>query len=158
MLNNEPLLEGESRLYCGAVYHLVRLRGKGSDYVLPLYDLSMRVAAKSGRFFPRMTEIASYLDCGRNQLYNAAELLVDSDWWEKLTAVRGKAVEYRPLRHEDWVTACGDEYCCKKATMPWDGEEQDPLGKALFGVTGGAQFFPQVLKAGGASPDGPMTR
>ena len=29
--------------------------------------------------------------------------------------------------------------------MPWDDEEQDPLGPALYGVTGGASFFKNVL-------------
>jgi hypothetical protein len=145
-LNNEPLLEGESRFHCGAVYHLVRVKGLGSDFVFPLYDLSMRIAHDSGRFFPRMTELEPYLDCDRNQLYNAAARLVEAGFWVVLQKVRGKAAEYRPLSHEDWVATHGDAACCKKAAMPWDDEEQDPLGKALFGVTGGAQFFPQVLQ------------
>ena len=131
MLDNEPLLEGESRLYCSSVYHLVRLNGLGSDYVLPLYDLSMRVGHESGRFFARMTEIAPYLSCGRNQLYNAAARLVESGFWECLVEMRGKATEYRPLSHEDWVTAHSDAVCCKKAAMPWDGEEQDPRQATL---------------------------
>lgn len=146
MLNNEPLLEGESHLYCSSVYHIVRLTGLGSDYVLPLYDLSMRVGHESGRFFARMTEIAPYLSCGRNQLYNAATRLVECGFWTVLAEVPGKAVEYRPLSHEEWVTAHSDATCCKKAAMPWDGEEQDPLGKQLYAVTGGATFYPQVLK------------
>jgi hypothetical protein len=50
-ISNEALLGGESRLHCGSVYHLVRLTGLGSDLVLPLYDVSMRVAYKSGDFF-----------------------------------------------------------------------------------------------------------
>jgi hypothetical protein len=146
VLTNEKLLAGEERLHCNAVYHRVRCRGGGSDYVLPLYDLSMRVGYKSGRFFVRMTELASYLNCHRNQLYLAAGLLEGSGFWVVQSHVRGKAVEYRPLSHEDWVATCGDGKCCKKAAMPWDGEEQDPLGKALYGVTGGCQFFPNVLK------------
>jgi hypothetical protein len=145
-LNDEPLLAGESPLHCGSVYHLVRVTGLGSDYVLPLYELSMRVGEKSGRFFPRMTALASYLNCHPNQLYNAARLLVKCGFWVRLTNVRGKAVDYRPLSHKDWVVEHGKTGCCVKAEMPWDDEEQDPLGKALYGVTGGANFYPNVLK------------
>jgi len=145
-LNNESLLEGESRLYCSAVYHLVRLRGSGSDFVLPLYDLSVRVGGESGRFFARMTEISPYLACNRNQLYGAAKLLRTAGFWEVLSEMRGKAVQYKPLKHPDWVAAHGDSTCCKKAIMPWDAEKQDPLGKTLYGVTGGTIFYPQVLK------------
>jgi hypothetical protein len=144
-LSNELLLEGESRLHCGSVYHLVRLTGLGSDLVLPLYDVSMRVGYKSGDFFARMTESAPYFNCHRNQLLNAAARLVESGFWVKLTEVRGKAVHYRPLSHEDWIAAHGETACCKKAVMPWDEEGKDPLGPALYGVTGGVEFFPQVL-------------
>jgi hypothetical protein len=74
-----------------------------------------------------------------------------------LTAVRGKAVEYKPLSHDDWVTnayaemkpGCSsraDAECCQKAHMPWDDEEQDQLGKDLYAVTGGVKFFPNVLE------------
>jgi hypothetical protein len=108
MLTNEKLIVGEERLHCNAVYHLMRLQGKGSDYALPLYDPSMIVAGKSGRFFPRMTEIASRLSCHRNQLYLAADLLVQSGFWEVLSEVRGKAVEYRPLFHEECFGLHGD--------------------------------------------------
>jgi hypothetical protein len=149
MLTNERLLVNEERLHCNAVYHLVRCHGAGSDYVLPLYDLSMIVGGKSGRFFPRLTELASYLNCHRNQLYLAADLLWKSGFWEVLSEVRGKPVEYRPLSHQDWVKVHLSEAeatCCMKAAMPWDGEEQDPLAPLLYGVTGGAQFYPNVLK------------
>jgi hypothetical protein len=145
-LNNEVLLEGESRLHCGSVYHLIRLTGLGSDLVLPLYDVSMRVAYKSGDFFIRMSgDAESYFSCHRNQLYNAAARLVESGFWSVLRQERGKAVHYHPLSHEDWVSVHGDAACCKKAVMPWDEEGKDPLGPALYGVTGGAEFFPQVL-------------
>lgn len=149
MLNNEPLVDGDSRFFCSSVYHLVRLTGLGSDYVLPLYEISMRVGYKSGRFFPRMTELAPYLNCHQNQLYNAARLLVESGFWIKVTDVRGKAVEYHPLDHHDWCfenLEKAEATCCKKLTMPWDEEEQDPLAKALYGATGGCIFYPNVLK------------
>jgi hypothetical protein len=146
-MNNEKPLE-DSPLHCGSVYHLVRLTGNGSDYVLPLYDLSMRVAANSGRFFPRMTALAPYLKCDRARLSEAAKLLVGSGFWVVIEKVLGKAVQYRPLGHEDWVAvdpARAERECCTKMAMPWDGEEQDQLGKALHGATGGVKFFPNVL-------------
>lgn len=149
MLTNEPLSPDEQCLHCNSVYHLVRLHGPGSDLVLPLYELSMIVGGESGRFFPRMTELSSYLNCHRNQLYLAADLLSESGFWEVLSEVRGKAVEYRPLNHHDWAIAHLDKAeatCCVKAAMPWDNEEQDPLAPQLFGITGGARFYPNILK------------
>lgn len=146
---NEPLSKDDVRFYCGSIYHLMRLSGRGADAVLPLYELSIRVGYKSGRFFARMTEIAIYLNCGRMNLYSSADLLVGSGFWKVLTATPGKAVEYKPISHEDWVAenpARSEVECCKKLHMPWDDEEQDPLGKALYGVTGGTTFFPNVLK------------
>jgi hypothetical protein len=136
----------DSRLHCSSVFHLVRMRGPGKDYVLPLYELSMRVAGQSGRFFPRLTDIALYLDCHRNQLYRAAELLRAASWWEVVGKSLGKAVEYHPLSHDEWVAAYGDALCCKKLTMPWAEEPQDQLGKDLYAVTGGMTFFPSIIK------------
>jgi hypothetical protein len=140
---NESL---DSRLHCSSVFHLVRLKGHGSAFVLPLYDLSMRVAGQSGRFFPRLTEIALYLDCNRNQLYEAARLLRDNGWWEVLSQSLGKASDYHPLGHDEWAEVNGDALCCKKMTMPWDEEPHDKLGKELYAVTGGIKFFPQILQ------------
>jgi len=147
----------DSLFHCGSVYHLVRISGRGSSYIFPLYDMSMRIGYASGRFFPRMTELSEYLNCHPKLLYCAADKLVASGFWKVLTAVRGKAVEYKPISHEDWVKNAYDQIqpgctsraeleCCQKAHMPWDDEEQDQLGKDLYAVTGGVKFFPNVLK------------
>lgn len=143
---SEPL--EDAILHCGSVYHIARLKGKGKDYALSLYELSMRVAYKTGRFRPRMTALALYLDCHRNQLYNAAALLVGSGFWVVVEEVLGTATHYRPLDHKDWVAADfarAEATCCKKMEMPWDGEEQDQLAQQLYGITGGVKFYTNQL-------------
>jgi hypothetical protein len=144
-MSDKPL--DDSPLLCGEVYHLMRMAGDGSDYVLPLYQVSARVAHESGRFFLNKKRAAPYFACHRNQLSNAAGLLVRSGFWTVLESIPGRAVQYHPLNHEEWLAAdpARAAQCCKKLEMPWDGEEQDPLGKALFGATGGVKFYPNVL-------------
>jgi hypothetical protein len=148
-LPNEPRVEGDERLHCSHIYHFARIRGKGSDYVFPLYELSAKIAHESRRFFPSLSRMATYLDCHQNQLYNAAKLLVGAGWWTVLETKLGKPVQYSFLKHDEWVAANprrAEKECCKKLTMPWDDEPQVAFGKKLYGVTGGCEFFPSIIK------------
>jgi len=140
--------QDDSHYHCNTIYHLARITGHGSEYVLPLYDESRIISGDSGRFFASMVKLAEFLNCERRVLYPAADLLCKSGFWEVLSEIPGKTVQYKSYGHEEWSLKHperAEAECCKKLHMPWDDEEQDPLGTALFGITGGVTYFPTVL-------------
>src|SRR6476646_9983175 len=139
---NKPL--EDSPLRCNAAYHMLRFTGKGARLRFALYDQSMALGHNSERFFASLRGAASFFNCYENELYAAAKMLRDSGWWEVIDQGYGQPTNYRPLDHASWVVRHPGR-CCEKLPMPWDGQQQDGLGKELFAITGGVTFFPNVL-------------
>jgi len=141
---NEPILPDDSLLYCSAVWHLIRLKGKGSALAFPLYDRACALASKSGRFHLSLTRLAPYFNVDRRALYSAADLLRQSGFFIETDYGCGEPSHYHPVTHEEWAEKHPGK-CCEKLVMPWDGEDGDPLGRQLYGITG-LTFYPQILK------------
>jgi hypothetical protein len=155
LLTDEPLHAKDSVLHCSAVWHITRLKGKGSNLAFPLYERSCAVAGTrpDSKFFARITQLAPYFDASYNRLLDAAHLLVDSGWWALIELRRGHACIYRPVRHGKLDDLAGSwlethpDCCCGKFIMPWTNEEhEDELPRQLWKVTGGMDWRPNVAK------------
>jgi hypothetical protein len=144
MLNNESLHPDDSVLHCSAVWHLRRLTGRSAYLTIPLYERSMAVAHASGNFFVSLRKAAPYFNCHENELYRAAHLLLDAEWWttDDGKPQLGRPVRYHPHAHDLWAESHPGT-CCKKLDMPWNGG--DLLGQQLYAVTGGQQFFEKQI-------------
>jgi hypothetical protein len=133
-----------STLLCSAAYHITQLKGKGSAIAFTLYDTHCRLGYKTHKSFLNLkTVVAPYLHCHRTELGAATALLEDAGWLIAESRKPGSPTCYRPIEHDAWAaTHVG---CCVQTYAPdyWD---QDPLGKAFFGITGGIKVGgPNVL-------------
>jgi hypothetical protein len=143
MLANEPILDGDSPLHCSTEWHLVRLKGKGARLAPLIYSVSLRLTGESERFTCSMRRLSPYFNAHEQELYAAARLLVGAGFWVVLEEGLGKPTQYRPVLHRQWAERHPNQ-CCEKFVM-FGAEDGDPLGPRLFGVTGGKEFYPNVL-------------
>jgi hypothetical protein len=107
---------------------MLRLTGKGARLCFPLYNTAMRVAHESNDFFLSLRWASQFFNCHESELYATAKLLVANGWWEVITHGYGAPSHYLPIDHETWPIRHAGA-CAEKLTMPWHGEEQDPLGQ-----------------------------
>lgn len=132
-----------SRLYCSAEWHFARF--EGGTYAGLIYSLALRVAAKSGKFFASIPELAKYFDADEQAIREAIHLLVLSGFFQVENAVKGRAVEYWPVPHSDWANV-HPGCCINKDQLPYS--DGDPLGRALWAICGGQYSFqPNFLKS-----------
>lgn len=139
---NEPVY---STLHCSVVYHITQFKGRGSAIAFALYDRCCAVGYKSDKAFLNIkTVLAPYLHCHPNELFAAAALLEDAGWLIAESRKPGSPTQYRPISHDEWVAAHSSESCVR--TYAPDYWQQDPLGKAFYGITGGIKVGgPNVL-------------
>ena len=139
--------EEDSPIECCAEWHFARFTGPGKNYVPLLYGIAFHLAGESGNFFLSMSKAAKFLGVDRDELYDAAHLLVASGFWQKIEAEIGKAVKYRPVGHKEWAQLHPGR-CTKKLEMGFTQEDEELalLGRNLHAIFGGEKFFSEVLK------------
>lgn len=136
----------DSPIHCCAEWHFARFSGPGATLVPLLYQISFHLAHESGNFFLSGQKVARYLGAKPANIYAAAHLLVASGFWKKIEAELGKVVKYSPVGHQAWAEMHPGR-CTQKLEMNFtqDDEELAALGRNLYAIMGGEQFFPHVL-------------
>lgn len=138
--------EEEYFAQCSAEWHFSRFVGDGADLAVAVYNLAMRIAGHDGGvFFPSIKNLARYFDKSTHQVSEALHLLADAQFFERPKDQRpGETVRYVVVSHKTWAgrhPGC----CCRKAELP-DYMMGDPLGRTMYGISGGKmRFFPEWL-------------
>lgn len=134
-----------SKLHCRPAYHITQLTGKGSAIAFALYDLHCALGYKTHKSFLNLkTDVAPYLHRHRTELGAANALLEKAGWLIAESHKNGSPTQYRPISHDHYVSSHGSESCVQ--TCAPDYWQHDPLGKALYGFTGGIKVGgPNVL-------------
>jgi hypothetical protein len=147
-MEDKPQLETElvySTLHCSPSYHITQLKGKGASIAFTLYDLHCALGYKTHKSFLNLkTVVAPYLHCHRTELGAATALLEDAGWLIAESRKPGSPTCYRPLDHDACIATHG--YGCCVQTYAPDYWDEDSLGKAFYGITGGIKVGgPNVL-------------
>ena len=141
--NMASLFAEESSLYCSAEWHLARLKSQCAGII---YSHALRLSVQSENYYCSIPTMAAYFHKDPKTIRQAFQQLAELGFFDILRQERGRAVNYRPVRHSEWA-ACHPGQCVEKLEMPWDSEG-DPLGRALYSASGArVSFFPNVLKA-----------
>jgi hypothetical protein len=137
--------EEEFCAYCSAEWHFARFHGDGSELCAALYNMALHIAGEGGVFFFSVPNLARYFDTSTHRVREALHLLADSQFFELPPKIRkGETVRYRPVTHKTWSER-HPGMCCRKESLP-DYMQGDPLGRVLWGISGGKmKFFPEWL-------------
>lgn len=149
----------DSPIECNAEWHFARYSGTGATLVPLVYHISWHLAGESGCFFLSVQKLAKYLVAKDDNVYAAVHLLETDGFWELIEALPGKPKRYRPVGHKEWSEKHPNR-CTKKVEFPHaaDDEQLAEFGRKLYGILGGLQFFPNILRgyrkaAGGLTDD-----
>jgi hypothetical protein len=133
----------DSPFHCSAEWHFARFTGDGASLAPLVYNVVFRIAGDSGNFAASAAKIAQYLNVNVRYVFDAANLLVASGFFQVIEAEQGKPTKYKPVGHAEWVEK-HPGYCTKKIEKLFPDE--DELGKKLYGILGGEKYFPNLLK------------
>jgi DNA-binding transcriptional ArsR family regulator len=126
---------------CSWEWHLARL----SSVCALLYPLAFRVSGgmdkelSERRFFASAKALATYFDYSPSQVRRGLKELEELGFLQLVGRKKFKPNHYRVLSHADWVQKHKGK-CTAKNEFPWTGEG-DPLGQALWRVSGGQIKF-----------------
>lgn len=133
-----------STLRCKAAYHISQLKGAGEESTFLLYDICCALAHETHKAFPSMRGLAPYLHRDEDVLCRSAKLLVNAGWLRVESRKNGSPTIYAPVSHDEFVAVNGAGSCVQ--TYSPDYWLQDPLGKQIYGLTGGIKIGgPNVL-------------
>ncbi|HTC46124.1 MAG TPA: hypothetical protein VK722_02290 [Candidatus Aquilonibacter sp.] len=133
----------DSPFHCSAEWHFARFTGDGASLAPLVYGIAFHIAGDSGNFAASVVRIAKYLNAKEDYVYSAVNLLVLTGFFQVIEAEKGKPTQYRVVGHKQWAET-HPGYCTKKIEKLFPDE--DPLGKKLFGILGGEEYFPNLLK------------
>ena len=128
-----------SYFHCTSERHFAHLKGHGAHHASLLYTFSLRLAGKKRTFFCSVPRLADYFGVDERTIRHAIHHLKYTGFFELLRNERGGdgAVVYKPLYHGERIEKFGAGQCVQKLDMPWQGEEMEPLGQALYAASGG---------------------
>ncbi len=131
--------------HCCPEWHLAGLTH--APFAALLYPFAFRVAKESGRFHGSVVGIAGYFHVERGRVQRAIKALLDLGFFELVAKEPFQPSSYHVLSHKDWAPkhpGC----CAVKETLPWSGEEGDPLGVRLWNASAGkVRYQPYQLAA-----------
>jgi hypothetical protein len=136
----------DSKLHCSSEWHLVRFDHQCAGII---YSHALRLTQESENYYCSIPQMAHYFNKDERTIASAFHELEAHGFFEVIRHENGKAVNYRPIAHHAWAES--DDHrrqCVEKLKMSWDGEG-DPLGRALYAISGEQVkfFFPNVLKS-----------
>jgi len=136
--------EVDQRLHCSAEWHLAKLKTGVAGII---YTHAIKVSRKSQNYYCSIPQMAAYFGKDERTIGNAFHELEAAEFFERVREETGKAVNYRPVPHQEW----GEHHpgrCLEKSEMQRQAE-RDALGTTLNAVCGQeikTFFFPNVLK------------
>jgi hypothetical protein len=135
---------GESKFYCSAEWHYARFKHQFAGVV---HSHALRLAQKSNNYYCSIADMAEYFHKDERTIADIFHELAERGWFEVINRDAGHAVNYRPIPHKSW--AASHPHQCVEKGKKAQGGASDPLGAALFSISGGRAtkvFFPNVLK------------
>ena len=135
-----------SSYFCTSEWHFAEFKGKGAYYAPLIFGFALRMAKTSGKFYCSIPRLQVYFRLDERTVRAALHLLVATGFFQMLSDESGKAITYKPIKHQEWAKLHPGR-CPEKIEMPsWFGD-QDPLGRALFAASSGnVTFYPNFIK------------